>query len=256
MLPSWNCQAAAEAGKAAADRMKLIVLQGAEAAILPATAPAPDEGEWERLMEADDMTVEPSGFLREAFNTAQQAGHGSLPLGHVAGPPPGLAVGGPGMPAYNHASPAPVGSDPYLLSPSFGAAGFSGPVTGLPMQGANLTADVTPPRGTAALPRTPPPSTHGPTGHPVPAPEPPPPSGELPGYGRSPSLSDRVQRRRALEPFGSARPTDADAARSGTTGPGPTPNPEGPPIGPASFRILEDDDEDELDEAAGDENLS
>ena len=58
------------------------------------------------------------------------------------------------------------------------------------------------------------------------------------GYGKSPTLQDRVQRRRALEPFGGTAGPPA-AAETG----------QGPRI-PTGFRILEDDDElDQVDNA-------
>ena len=78
----------------------------------------------------------------------------------------------------------------------------------------------------------------------------PPTSGEpvADGYGRSPTLQDRVTRRRAMEPFGGSRNPPAlpeEGARIDTAGPVMG------PARPGNVPILEDDDEDELIQTGG-----
>ena len=84
---------AAEVGKNAAEKMKLIVLQGAALAQASSAQPEQDDQEWERLMTSEEMVVEPAGFLQEAFRTAMSVGQAPPGLhrpglaGEAAGPP-------------------------------------------------------------------------------------------------------------------------------------------------------------------------
>ena len=244
-------QQASASGMAAADRMKHIVLHGAAHGGAPPAPPAADDQEWESLMTAEGMAVEPSSFLREAIHAAQYAGQPlgaqSMPGIHVAPPPadrlPAFGTGGP-VPASgvaghappaptavhvhaahgqagNAASPASLSSEPLLTDPYTGASPARMAAGPEPMMtGDRRTSPIHPGQRAPGTPR-------------VPTSEEPPRAGIKPATSApnqvahsaptGATLADKLEAKRSvLEPFGKARfpaaglpvngPTEAEIA--------------------------------------------
>ncbi|CAE7247667.1 unnamed protein product, partial [Symbiodinium sp. CCMP2456] len=260
-------QQATAAGHEAAERMKAIVLQGVEAVRQQEVAMETEDDEWDRLMQEEEASTVPSGFLQEAYSAAQRLQSGPPATAVVAtdaGGGRGLPMtGGSGMPPYNHASPLGASTDPYLASPTFGPGGpinvalhRTGPNEAVAMSGATprppSTPVVTPQRGTTAMPMTPPPAR--PPGLPADggtisaalgaAPDPnvgalPNAATESAGTGLADKLAaKREERCSALHPF-KVCPSD-----SGMTS-RPTPEDPGPPQA-ARPHLIEDDGDDSL----------
>ncbi|CAE7239957.1 unnamed protein product [Symbiodinium sp. CCMP2456] len=139
------------------------------------------------------------------------------PLQDRASVPPGLSTADPGVAAF----------DPYSYVPSPAAIppgnGFSGNASQPPM--------VRPIVERPAIAPTPPPA------------EPPPgPDTMQESYGKSPSLQERLLRRRALEPFGTGRHAQTHAGGAVTSAPDTMANLHGG-LGSHPVRIVNDDDE-------------
>ncbi|CAE7697032.1 psaC [Symbiodinium sp. CCMP2592] len=141
-------------------------------------------------------------------------------------------------------SPVPVMMDPYLAASYMSGAippGFGPPMLPVPGPGLAVSGDMDV-AGTTGPP------AHMPPGHMVPAPAVAPPAAPTTGadaihnggYGPSPTLGDRLQRRRALEPFGGPRDRGPSRAEE-TTDPVPT--------GARRLNILADDEEEEENES-------
>ncbi|CAE7808085.1 unnamed protein product [Symbiodinium sp. CCMP2592] len=167
--------------------------------------------------------------------------------GHA--PPPGM------FPTPALRSPVPVMMDPYLAASYMSGAippGFGPPMLPVPGPGHAVSGDMDV-AGTTGPPAHMPPGGGG--GHMVPAPAVAPPAAPTTGadathnggYGPSPSLGDRLRRRRALEPFGGQRDRGPSRAEE-TTDPVPT--------GARRLNILaddEDEEENESEEGTGDD---
>ena len=205
--------------------------------------------EWLREEAGDD-----DAMIRRALAPASQTpNRGARPAQRTPTPgpgqavmaPPGLAIAPtpPAMtdPYYNAMSPTmvpaglyphaymgqapmiPAGATGAFLQPHLAMMGATGPAAGL----VPATAEG------AAPPNPAPPSS----GEPV-----------AEGYGRSPTLQDRVARRKAMEPFGGSRHPPAVPDEGATTD---TAGPATGPTRPGSVPIVEDDDEDELINVGG-----
>ena len=230
-------QMTAEQGRAAAERMKLIVLHGVEAARAPEPAPEADEMEWEQMVAEETAATAPASFLQEAFMTAQAiARPPGVPDGIPLRPAPGLSP----APAYNAASPGAAVRDPYLASPSFGGGG------GLPPR-AHMGELPTGPAPTEVFHTTamgPPPVTPqrgmgGPTRTPTPAK---PPAMEAEVDTATNSLADRLsakreERRSAPFPVSGQVTPEAGIAR-------PDVSASATPLGTPAMRHSINDDED------------
>ncbi|OLQ07506.1 hypothetical protein AK812_SmicGene9087 [Symbiodinium microadriaticum] len=197
--------------------------------------------EWLREEAGDD-----DAMIRRALAPASQTpNRGARPAQRTPTPgpgqavmaPPGLAIAPtpPAMtdPYYNAMSPTmvpaglyphaymgqapmiPAGATGAFLQPHLAMMGATGPAEGLVPE----TAEG------AAPPNPAPPSS----GEPV-----------AEGYGRSPTLQDRVARRKAMEPFGGSRQPPAVTDEGATTD---TAGPATGPTRPGSVPIVEDDDE-------------
>ena len=140
-------------------------------------------------------------------------------------PPQGTAMAFPGL--VHPASPAPVATDPYQAgTPIPAASARTTPAPGGPTIGE--------PPGLVAveLPAAPP-------------------EGEPRSYGPSPTAAERLQRRRAMHPFGRVEGNPVPAAAA----PDMPENPGHSPAVPGGIRIVEDDG-DELDDAGDGHTLS
>ena len=240
-------QQASESGSAAADRMKQIVLHGAAHGGAPQAPPVPDDQEWESLMMAEGMAVEPSSFLREALHAAQYAGQPMgaqgmpgppmapppaerLPAFGASGPSPAPGPAGhvtpapaavpghvaPGQ-AGTVASPASLSSEPLLTDPYTGASPARMAAGPEPMMsGDRRTSPIHPGQRVPGTPR-------------VPTSEEPPRAGIKPAtsaphqvaHSAQPgaTLADKLEAKRSvLEPFGKARfPAPPGLSASGPT---------------------------------------
>ena len=237
-------QQAATAGEEAAERMKRIVMQGAEAVQQAEASMEVEDDEWERLIREEEEAPVASSFLREAYLAAQSyQSEAALPPGTTA---PGLSsIGGHALQAYNQASPACTLTDPYMASPTFGAGeahqaalSTSGGQSETTNLGGHQPAPppVTPHRGTTGMPRTPPPSRHpglpADTGTPLVAPDKAamatpktaiPSEQGLPGSGLADRLAaKREERRTALHPFRAPPPLASVDESGGATEEGST----------------------------------
>ena len=268
-------QQAAEAGRAAAERMKLIVLQGVESVRAPAAEAGSFDMEWERMMSAEEEVTAPSAFLRDALRAAQSVGQ-SVPggpgpdlLGEITGPPaaerlPSFGVSLGAAPAAMGASPAQpsptsLPPEPLLVDPYTGSSPTpSTPGPDAPMATERRTSPIHPGQRAPGAPRVP---TN------VEAPRPGiKPATSAPNQVAHPgssgvSLADKLDAKRSvLEPFGGARPPAppglpvpgpseaelaiAEARALALNQQGGTPTPNHPAM--ASASIVSDDDGDEL----------
>ena len=227
-------QQASESGRAAADRMKSIVLQGASHGAALAVTPTAEDQEWEAMMSAEEMVVEPAPFLQEALHAAQFAGHplpvsgtpagpvhppaGRLPAFGTGGPPPAVghvghatstAATGSMQETQSHmvqaVSPASTTAEPLLTDPYTGMSPVrmaAGPEQML--AGDRRTSPIHPGQRAPGAPR-------------VPTAEAPPRAGIKPATSApnqiahaaqaGNTLADKLEAKRSvLEPFGKARP--------------------------------------------------